>query len=134
MNDYYHTFHIPVMGTGHSVDTPIHVAPLGISSVIALVDDILLEKIRKYYSEKYDLDYKEVLKNEVDGRAKRITAYLDTVREIVRIKFEAIKKQPFFEDNDKNKYFDLLPDKSLLKRDHKRLLNMNEGLKRDELA
>jgi hypothetical protein len=134
MNDNYHTFHIPVMGTGHSVDTPIHVAPLGISSVIALVDDILLEKIRKYYSEKYDLDYKAVLKNAVDGRAKRITAYLDTVRVIVRIKFEAIKKQPFFEDNDKNKYFDLLPDKSLLKIDYKRLLNMNEGPKRDELA
>ena len=95
MNDYYHTFHIPVMGTGHSVDTPIHVAPLGISSVISLVDDILLEKIHKYYSEKYDLDYKAVLKNAVDGRAKRITAYLDTVQEIVRIRMDAIKKQPF---------------------------------------
>jgi len=110
------------------------VAPLGISSVISLVDDILLEKIRKYYSEKYGLDYKEVLKNEVDGKAKRITAYLDTVQEIVRIKMEAIKKQPFFEVNDKNKYFDLLPDESILKRDYKRLLNMNEGLKRDELT
>ena len=134
MKDYYHTFHIPVMGTGHSVDTPIQVAPLGISSVISLVDDILLEKIRKYYSKKYGLDYKEIPKNEVDGRAKRITAYLDTVQEIVRIKMEAIKKQSFFEVNDKNKYFDLLPDESLLKRDYKRLLNMNEGLKRDELT
>ena len=134
MKDTYHTFHIPVMGTGHSVDTPIQVAPLGISSVIALVDDILLEKIRKYYSEKYGLDYKEILKNAVDGRAKRITAYLDTVQKIVRLRMDAIKKQPFFEDNDKNRYFDLLPDKSLLKRDYKRLLNLNEGLKRDELA
>ena len=62
MKDYYHTFHIPVMGTGHSVDTPIRVAPLGISSVISLVDDILLEKIRKYYSEKYGLSYKEIKK------------------------------------------------------------------------
>ena len=26
-----HSFHIPVMGTGHSVDTPIRVAPFGIS-------------------------------------------------------------------------------------------------------
>ena len=55
MKDYYHTFHIPVMGTGHSVDTPIRVAHLGITSVISLVDDILLEKTRKYYNEKYGL-------------------------------------------------------------------------------
>ncbi|MBW2601652.1 MAG: hypothetical protein JRD47_06970, partial [Deltaproteobacteria bacterium] len=57
MNDYYHTFHIPVMGIGHSADTPIRVAPFGITSVISLVDDTLLEKIRKYYSKKYDLAY-----------------------------------------------------------------------------
>lgn len=134
MRDYYHTFHIPVMGTGHTADTPIRIAPLGISSVISLVDDILLEEIRKYYSEKHGLDYKKIPKNEVDGRAKRITAYLDTVQEIVRIKWEAIKKQPFFEVNDKNKYFDLLPDESLLKRDYKKLLNLKEGFERDELA
>ena len=46
MTDLIHSFHIPVMGTGHSVDTPIRVAPFGISSVISLVDDLLLEKIR----------------------------------------------------------------------------------------
>ena len=95
------------MGTGHSVDTPIRVAPLGISSVISLVDDILLEKIRKYYSEKYGLPYFNIPKNEEDGRAKRITAYLDTVWELVQMKMEAIRKQPFFEVNDKKKYFEL---------------------------
>ncbi len=57
MQVYYHTFHIPVMGTGHTVDTPIRVAPLGINSVISIVDDILLEKIRKYYSEKFNFPY-----------------------------------------------------------------------------
>ena len=44
-----HTFHIPVMGIGFTIDTPIKVAHLGISSVISLVDDILIEKIRKHY-------------------------------------------------------------------------------------
>jgi len=34
MKNYYHEFHIPVMGTGHSVDTPIRVACLGITSVL----------------------------------------------------------------------------------------------------
>jgi hypothetical protein len=83
MTDYHHTFHIPVMGTGHSVDTPIRVAPLGISSVISLVDDLLLEKIRKYYTSKFNLPYVKIPRDAQDGRAKRITAYLDTVYKIV---------------------------------------------------
>jgi hypothetical protein len=121
------------MGTGHSVDTPIRVAPLGISSVISLVDDILLERVRKYYSEKYGLPYFEIPKDEEDGRAKRITAYLETVREIVQIKMETIRKQPFFETNDKTKYFELLPDESSLKGDYNKLLNMKAGSERDAL-
>jgi len=134
MREYYHKFHIPVMGTGHSVDTPIRVAHFGISSVISLVDDILLESIRKYYSQRFNLPYLEIPRKEEDGRAKRITAYLDTVWEIVRIKMEAIKKEPFFEGNDKSKYFELLPDESPLKNDYKKFLNMKQGDDRDALA
>jgi len=136
MENHYHSFHIPVMGTGSSIDTPIQVAPLGISSVISLVDDILLEKVNKYYCEKYGLPFFKTLSNELDGRAKRITAYLETMREIVRIKMEAIKRQPFFEKNDKSKYFDLLPDESLLKKDYKKFLAFKAGSEseKDSLA
>lgn len=134
MKNYYHMFHIPVMGTGHSVDTPIRVAPLGISSVISLVDDILLEKIRRHYCELYGLPYSKIPKNEQDGRAKRITAYLDTVGKIVEIKMAAIRRLPFFEDNDKSKYFELLPDESPLKKDYVKLLSMKDGPERDALA
>lgn len=129
----YHTFHIPVMGTGHSVDTPIKVAPFGISSVISLVDDILLEKIRLYYCKKYSLPGLKIPKNEEDGRAKRITAYLNTVQKIVHIKMAAIKKQSFFETNDKRKYFELLPDKNPMKEAYKRLLKMRAGSERENL-
>ena len=80
MQKYYHKFHIPVMGTGHSSDTPIRVAHLGISSVVSLVDDLLLEKLRKYYAEKFSLPYQRIPKSDEDGRAKRITAYLNTVQ------------------------------------------------------
>ena len=134
MKDYYHTFHIPVMGIGHSVDTPIRVAPFGITSVISLVDDLLVEKIRKYYSEKYSLPYVKLAKNEPDGRAKRITAYLDTVRRIVRAKMKAIKEQPFFEANDKSKYFELLPEEIPLKKEYNKLLKMKAGAERNALA
>jgi len=122
------------MGIGHSVNTPIRVAPLGITSVISLVDDILLEKIRKYYSEKYGLPYVKLPRNEEDGRAKRITAYLETVREIVRIKMEDIREQPFFEVNSKSKYFDLLSDETPMKREYNRLLKMEAGPERNALA
>ncbi|MCD4764074.1 MAG: hypothetical protein K8R28_08675 [Desulfobacterales bacterium] len=133
MKNYYHEFHIPVMGTGHSVDTPIRVACLGITSVISLVDDLLLEKIRKYYSEKFSLPYSRIPANENDGRAKRTTAYLETVHEIVHIKMDRIKKQPFFKNNEKGKYFDLLPEESPLKKAYNELLNMKEGSKRSAL-
>lgn len=133
MTDYFHTFHIPVMGTGHSVDTPIRVAPLGISSVISLVDDLLLEKIRKYYTSKFNLPYVKIPRNAEDGRAKRITAYLDTVYEIVLKKMEEIRNQPFFKDNNKRKYFELLPEESLLRKKYEELLKMKAGYERDAL-
>lgn len=122
------------MGTGHSADTPIRVAHLGISSVISLVDDILLEKIREHYSKKYNLPYERIAKSEDDGRARRITAYLDTVQEIVRIKFEEIRNLPFFQPNDKQKYFELLPNESPLRQAYEMLLNMVPGKERDELG
>lgn len=133
MMKYYHLFHIPVMGTGHSVDTPIRVAPLGITSVISLVDDLLLEKVRKYYAEQYSLPYSRITSNEEDGRAKRITAYLDTVLEIVQKKMEKITSQPFFENNSKRKYFELLPDESFLKKKYKKLLHLQAGSERSRL-
>ncbi len=34
------------MGTGFTIDTPIKVAKYGISSVISLVDDVLIEQMR----------------------------------------------------------------------------------------
>ncbi len=120
------------MGTGHSVDTPIRVAPLGISSVISLVDDILLEKVREHYSKTYNLPYERIAKSEGDGRARRITAYLDAVQEIVRIKFEEIRNLPFFQPNDKRKYFELLPGESPLRHAYEKFLKMAPGKDRDE--
>jgi len=131
LKNQLHRFHIPVMGIGHSVDTPIRVAPLGLGSVISLVDDLLLEKIRKYYCEQYGLAYGRLGRHESDGRAKRITAYLETVRKIVELKMERIRRQPFFETNDKRRYFELLPEEADLKQEYNRLLEMDAGDERD---
>lgn len=134
MREYYHTFHIPVMGLGYSADTPIRVAHLGITSAISITDDIMLEPMRKHYCEKFGLPFSEIPKNESDGRAKRITAYLDAVQKIVRINTQSLRRQPFFKNNDKRRYFELLPDESPMKREYNRFLDMSEGPERDVLA
>ncbi len=113
-----HLFHIPVMGTGHSIDSPIRVAHLGIDSVISVVDDLLCEKIRKYYSEEYDLPYNNIPRSAVDGRAERITAYLNSVADIVSQKFEDVKQAAIFSDSEKDRYFHLLPDSNSLKKSY----------------
>ena len=80
------------MGTGYTVDTPVKVAHLGISSVISIVDDILIEKMREFYCNKFDIPFQEISTKIEDFRAKRITAYLNLIDEIVKNKFEELKK------------------------------------------
>ena len=45
-----HNFHIPVMGLGFTVDTPVKVAHYGISSVVSIAEDHLLERMRAIIS------------------------------------------------------------------------------------
>ena len=77
-----HTYHIPVMGTAFTAETPLRVAQYGINSVIALADDVLLERLRKIYSERHNLSYLAIQNNTIDFRADRITSYLNLVQKI----------------------------------------------------
>jgi hypothetical protein len=121
-----HQFHIPVMGTGHSIDSPIRVAHLGISSVISIVDDLLCEKIRKYYSSKFNLPYENIPRSRADGRAERITAYLNTVQEIVQIQFDRLKALPALCNSEKDRYFRLLPNSSPLKKAYEAITSLSD--------
>jgi hypothetical protein len=121
MHHNLHQFHIPVMGTGHSIDSPIRVAHLGINSVVSIVDDLLLEKIRKHYSQQYEKDYQQIPRTAEDGRARRITAYLDLMHDIVQEKFDQLKETEFFSESAKDRYFRLLPDTSSLKQAYHQL-------------
>ena len=105
-----HTFHIPVLGVGYSVDTPIKVAPLGISSVISLVDDTTIEKMREFYSQKFDIPFKKITRDVEDFRAKRITSYLNVVDEIVQRKVAELKNSVSQAGGEFEKYLQLLPD------------------------
>ena len=112
-----HTFHIPVMGTAFTADTPLKVAQYGIDSVISIVDDVLLERLRKFYSEQYELDYIEISKSSKDYRADRITAYLNLIHKLSLEKFAefTLSTQEKFEDI--KKYFSLLPNTSDIKKE-----------------
>jgi hypothetical protein len=127
-----HQFHIPVMGTGHSIDSPIRVAHLGIHSVISVVDDLLCEKIRKHYSGEFNIPYKNIPRSASDGRADRITTYLNMVADIVNDKFEELKEMPLLSETDKDRYFQLLPNSNPLKTSYDFICSLKEKETRDE--
>lgn len=112
-----HSFHIPVMGIGFTIDSPAKVAHLGIDSTISMVDDILIEKMRKFYSEKFELPYQEITNKIDDFRAKRITSYLNLMKEIAESKMEELKTATHDKKEEIKEYFDLLPDSSELKKE-----------------
>jgi len=112
-----HSFHIPVMGIGFTVDTPLKVSQFGVNSVMSLVDDILLEKLRKMYCEKFEIPYNEISEKIEDFRAKRITSYLNLINCQAEKKFEELKNATLDKGNGIKKYFSMLPDTSSIKQE-----------------
>lgn len=110
-----HSFHIPVLGVGYSIDTPINVAHYGISSVISLVDDSTMERMREFYSNKFDIPFKKITKEVEDFRAKRIASYLNLVDEIVKRKVAELKSSAIHAGEEIEKYVHMLPDSSTIK-------------------
>lgn len=122
-----HTFHIPVMGIGFTIDTPLKVAPFGISSVISLGDDLLVDRMREFYCKKLDIPFIEVAKDDIDKRARRITLYLNLMNRMVKNKFQDLKNASFDKGSELTKYFEMLPDFSELKKEYKRMLEENDS-------
>jgi hypothetical protein len=121
-----HKFHIPVLGVGFSVDAPIKVAKFGISSVISLVDDTLMERLRKHYLNLFHKEYIPITDKESDARAHRITAYLNMINQAVKDQFEALKNSAFEVGSEISKYFEMLPDFSALKAKYNEMLNSKD--------
>ncbi len=109
-----HTFHIPVMGLAYTIDSPIKVAKYGISSVISIIEDRLIEMMRKHYYPLSGLTYVPITDQEPDYRAKRICDYLNLVDLLVSKQVEELKVQSFEAGSDLCKYFEMLPATSHL--------------------
>lgn len=111
-----HTFHIPVLGLAYSIDSPVKVARFGISSVMSVVQDELVEQMRQFHSVKNNIAFHPIFKTTFDYRAKRITGYLNLVKELVTKQIDTLKQESFSAGSEINKYFTLLPDGNTVKK------------------
>lgn len=117
-----HTFHIPVLGLSYTIDTPVKVARFGISSVVSVVEDELIEKMREYYCMQSDEPYTAITVKDEDYRARRITAYLDLLGRIVDQQMKELVVQPFTAGSDIVKYFEMLPLDSPVRKQYEAML------------
>ena len=133
VNPSVHSFHIPVMGIAFTIDSPVKVAHYGISSVISLVDDELIEQMRKHHSQENGLPYAPISKKEDDARARRITEYLNLLDILVKRNFKRVKESSFTPDSEITKYFEMLSDEISLKVAYKKMLSLPEGNAKTQL-
>ena len=114
------------MGTGFTIDTPLRVAKYGISSTISLVDDVLIEQMRRFHCSKHALQYQEIRDRDKDSRSNRITAYLDLLNDLISDQVKALQSSPFEQGSEITRYFELLPE-SPLKRSYLEMLTTSES-------
>lgn len=128
-----HTFHIPVMGIAYTIDSPVKVARFGISSVVSVVEDRLIEMMRKHYYPLTSKEYFPIESSEDDYRAKRITDYLNLLNTIVQEQFEKLKQGAFETGSEIIKYFEMLPESSNLKKIYRQMMETADQIERFKL-
>ncbi len=126
-----HTFHIPVMGLGYTIDTPLKVAHLGISSVVSIIEDELVERMREHHAVQNQLPYEAIPKPSHDHRARRVTAYLDLLAQLVDRNTQRVRSAPFRSGSESSLYFELLPTGSPLQEFYQQVQAMPPGVARD---
>ena len=130
---HLHQFHIPVLGVGFSVDAPLKVAKYGISSVISLIDDTLMELLREKYLLAAGKEYLPISVKAPDARAARITAYLNMINVMVRERFEDLRNSLFEKGSEISKYFEMLPALSALKIKYNEMISSDDNHLIDKL-
>jgi len=103
-----HTFHIPVMGTGFTIDTPLKVAHYG-----SLADDTLVEQMRRRLCRDHGEPCDPIADHDEDARARRITAYLDLLDTLVQRRVADVRSAAFEAGSEIVRYFEMLPPSPL---------------------
>ena len=95
-----HTFHIPVMGTAFTADTPLKVAQYGIDSVVSIVDDVLIfSKMGPKRSQMWNFDplnqnfLSKIDFEQISNKTKSKMTYFQNVRKSILSKFRTTKNQ-----------------------------------------
>lgn len=127
INSAMHTFHIPVLGLSYSIDTPLKVARYGISSVVSIIEDELVEKMRAYHCLKSGEPYAAITTKVEDYRSKRITAYLNLLNKLVKLQLLSLKKMSFDQGSEIVRYFELLPDSDDAKKLYNEMAQLAQG-------
>jgi hypothetical protein len=115
------------MGLAFTIDTPVKVARFGISSVISIVEDNLIEKMREHYYKELNEPYHPITHHESDYRAKRITDYLNLVDRIVKNQVTKLRDEEFTPDSEITQYFEMLPEGSELKDIYNQMNKVSDG-------
>ena len=121
------------MGLAYTIDTPIKVAQFGISSVISIIEDRLIEMMRSHYYPTIGQEYHPISTHEEDYRARRITDYLNLVNTIVQEQVEKLRKTAFEAGSEIVKYFEMLPDDSALKRLYRQMIKINDQPEKEKM-
>lgn len=121
------------MGLAYTIDTPLKVARFGISSVISIIQDNLIEKMRSHYYPTTGRTYFPITSRDEDHRARRITDYLNLVKAIVADQVSVLKSEPFEPGSDICKYFELLPDTHSLSQAFSKMQGLPESKEKEEL-
>jgi hypothetical protein len=101
---------------------------------MSIVDDALIERVRRRYAAKEGIAFDPIGALAPDARARRITAWLDLVDVVIARQMTALRAQPLSPDTEKTKYFELLPDASLLARAYRAYLAMPDGAAKTRAA
>jgi hypothetical protein len=102
------------MGTGFMIDAPLRVAKYGITSVISLVDDVLIEQMRRFHCEQQGEPYEPIGDDDPNARARRITIYLNLIDRLVDREVTALQASPFEPGSEITRYYEMLPESPLL--------------------
>lgn len=127
-----HTFHIPVMGLAFTIDSPIKVAKFGISSVVSIVEDNLIETMRRHYYPLIGKVYEPIAASEPDSREKRITDYLNLMNTIIEQQMQKLEAEAFELGADIVKYFEMLPTGSKLRKMYQEMMQMPDSEEKEK--
>lgn len=120
------------MGVGFTIDTPLKVARYGISSVVSLVDDVLIEQLREFHCRASGEPYEKIGDNDEDSRARRITEYLNLLDKLVKRQVSALRESPFEPGSEITRYYELLPENEL-KESYKKMLQVSDPAEKARL-